>query len=104
MEVGGVTEAAKAGHEGYRVGTTRQGGVRAAESGRGVEAGDSGPGVELFSPSGRKVEEEESGVAGLGVKVVWRQTFTGDTKLATLDFKGIIILPVICRFVVQLNI
>ena len=41
------------------------------------------------------------GVARLEVKAGWEQPFTGDTQLATLDFKGVILLPVVCRFSAQ---
>ena len=57
MEVGGDARSVKAGHGEAVVGTTRKGGVGAAEAGWRVKAVDAGPGVELILPSGREVEE-----------------------------------------------
>ena len=82
MEVGGNAGAAKSGHGGYRGGTNGQGGVGAVEALWGVKAGYARPGVELFSSSGSEV---------------------GAARSDTLDFKGIILLPVICCFAVQPN-
>ena len=104
MEVRGDAGATKAGHGGARVRTIGQGGVGDAETRRGVEAGDAVPGVELFSPYGSEVKEEEVDVDGIGVKAGWRQPFMRDTRLSSLDFKGIRLLPVICQFSAQPNI
>ena len=80
MEVGGNAGAAKSGHGGYRVGMTAQVDSGDVEVLRRVEVGDARPGVELFSSSRSEV---------------------GATGSATLYFKGIILLAVICRFAVQ---
>ena len=72
VEVGGDAGAAKAGHGGARVGTIRKGSVGSAETGRGFEKLDSVPVLELFLASVIDFEEEETGVAGLGVKKVWK--------------------------------
>ena len=88
---------------GAGVGTTGKGGVAAAESGWGAEAGYYGPRVELFLSSGSEFEEEEMSISRLVFKARWKQPFTGATRLATLDLKGITLLPVICRFFVQPN-
>ena len=104
MKVGGDTRATKTGHAVAGVGTTEQGGSGAAESGKGVKAGGSGTLLELVSSSVIEVEEEETGVSGLGVKAGWEQPFSGAAPLATLDFKVIIVLPVINRFSVQTDI
>ena len=77
MDVGGDYGAAKSGRRGYRVGTSRQVGVRVAEDGRGVKEVGAVPGVEIFLFSGSKVEEEETGVSGLGVESGWEKPFTG---------------------------
>ena len=57
MDVGVDAGAAKAGHGEARVGTTRQGGARAVESGWEVEVGGSGPGEDNVTSSGSEVGE-----------------------------------------------
>ena len=75
MKDRGDAGAAKSGHGGAGVGANGQGGVETVEAGQGVEELGAGPGVDLVSSSRRKVEEEETGVAGLGAEAGWEQPF-----------------------------
>ena len=77
MEVGGDSGTAKAEHGGAGVSTNRQGGVGSTEAGCGIEAGYPRLGVKLFSSYGRKFKDEETGVAGIGVKAGWKQIIWG---------------------------